>query len=531
MRKTYWLLLIALGLALLLRLDDVGHKIFGGDETTTALRISGFSNADMHRLADARPHSFRYLERYQSPNSARTWRNTIQALAVSEPQHPPLYYLVLRSWVKVFGSSVAAMRIPSAIIGALCVMATFWFCMELFGSTLPSLLAAFLAAVSPFYVAYSRQAREYSLFTLTLILASAALIRAVRTNSPLWFFAYAILVAVGLYCQLFFLCIVVAHVFYVLREAPKVAQSRAIYALLLSLILYVPWLASAFAHWGNISNDMAWAGGYYPLKFLFIRWLFNLGAVFFDAEFRYPGTAVALVPIFALIIYAFVALRHATKASRTLIVSLAIVPIVLVAVKDATAGTILSAQARYLAPTWTAVALTVAHLFSRSIVHPVGLRSVKIWYAGFLALFVGGLLSNLSSVHQRSWWDSDQQANAPEISQVVSRSAHPLLIAQQNFAGVFTLLHYMKNNVTILILPPNLTPEMLPGFSNYYALSPSEALLASFAKNNRIRASQVDVAPPETSLARYHVALRSASAQNHRRYNTRYTDTLWSLQP
>lgn len=78
---------------------------------------------------------------------------------------PPLYYLLLHGWIGVFGESDAAMRLLSALFGAAAVGV-----MYLLGARLlnraGALMAAALVALAPFQVAYSQEARGYSLMML-----------------------------------------------------------------------------------------------------------------------------------------------------------------------------------------------------------------------------------------------------------------------------------------------------------------------------------------------------------------------------
>ena len=72
--------------------------------------------------------------------------------------HPPLYYLVIRAWSLVFGTSEIALRMPSVIFGVL----TIWVVYKIGKSK----LAALLAATSGLLIYYSQEARMYSLVTL-----------------------------------------------------------------------------------------------------------------------------------------------------------------------------------------------------------------------------------------------------------------------------------------------------------------------------------------------------------------------------
>jgi hypothetical protein len=58
---------------------------------------------------------------------------------------------------------------------------------------------AALIAVSPFHVAYSQQAREYSLWTLLILISSALLLRGLRTGKLFLFVLHGVTVSLGLW--------------------------------------------------------------------------------------------------------------------------------------------------------------------------------------------------------------------------------------------------------------------------------------------------------------------------------------------
>jgi 4-amino-4-deoxy-L-arabinose transferase-like glycosyltransferase len=84
--------------------------------------------------------------------------------------HPPLYYWLLRLWTGVFGTSEAGLRSLSALLGTLLVLAVFGLGTRLFNRT-TGLAAAFIAAITPFQVYYSQEARMYILAALEAALA------------------------------------------------------------------------------------------------------------------------------------------------------------------------------------------------------------------------------------------------------------------------------------------------------------------------------------------------------------------------
>jgi mannosyltransferase len=98
---------------------------------------------------------------------------------------PPLYYLVVWLWAKLFGTSAWGLRSLSALAGVALIPVVY-----ALGASLKSartgLIAAAFATVSPLLVWYSQEARAYMLF---LLLATAAVLLFVRGR--LWWWALA----------------------------------------------------------------------------------------------------------------------------------------------------------------------------------------------------------------------------------------------------------------------------------------------------------------------------------------------------
>lgn len=78
---------------------------------------------------------------------------------------PPLYYVCLHFWIKLFGNGLAAVRSLSAIFGSLSILAIYSVATR-FINRKTGLLAALLLAVSPINIYLSQLARTYSLLTL-----------------------------------------------------------------------------------------------------------------------------------------------------------------------------------------------------------------------------------------------------------------------------------------------------------------------------------------------------------------------------
>lgn len=84
---------------------------------------------------------------------------------------PPLYYYLLHFWLRLFGTSEAAARSLSALVGTLTIPAMYAVGRMLFGR-LAGFLAAALVAASPLYIWYSQETRTYALLTFLGLVAA-----------------------------------------------------------------------------------------------------------------------------------------------------------------------------------------------------------------------------------------------------------------------------------------------------------------------------------------------------------------------
>lgn len=89
--------------------------------------------------------------------------------------HPPGYYLLLHTWIRLAGSSDFAVAFPSLFFGVLLVALAYWLGAQVYGAR-AGLLAAFLVAISPYNVWYAQEVRMYTLgAALGLVMLGAVL--------------------------------------------------------------------------------------------------------------------------------------------------------------------------------------------------------------------------------------------------------------------------------------------------------------------------------------------------------------------
>ncbi len=97
--------------------------------------------------------------------------------------NPPLYFILLHFWMRIFGNSELAVRMPSMIFGVAGIPLVYALGKRLHNST-AGMFAAFLTAISSFQVFYSTETRMYSLYMFLAILL-AYLFISEKKNRPL----------------------------------------------------------------------------------------------------------------------------------------------------------------------------------------------------------------------------------------------------------------------------------------------------------------------------------------------------------
>ncbi|GAC1578286.1 MAG: hypothetical protein NVS3B7_11880 [Candidatus Elarobacter sp.] len=426
-------LVVVLLFGCVIRATNLERKGYTNDEATTSLHVSGHTIADYDRaVVDGRVRSNAELRRFQFVDPATTFADVASGLAREDPQHPPLYYVLERVWLLVFGDSIAAKRSMSAAFGSLVMAGMVWLGSELFRRRAAGFVAAALVAVSPFHVVYAQQAREYALWTLLTVLASALLLRALRCPSMGVWIAYGVATVLGLYTDPLYVTVVAAHAVYVvfLERTPRRGTLLPFFvAIGVAFLAYGPWLAVllAGAHAGKVTNNTYLAASL-PLALFALKWMFNVGTVFYDLDYRWPYTAVVLVPIFTGIALAFIVLVRRTERRIWLFaIALTGVPIAALLVPDLVHHETRSTSSRYLVPAWLGIELAVAWLIARVAESPIR-RQRKTALACFGGLLAIGAVASTVGSFTTSWWADGSVPNLRSMANVIAAADRPSIV-------------------------------------------------------------------------------------------------------
>jgi len=124
-----------------------------------------------------------------------------------------LYHLLLTPLFLVSGPSIFSLRMLSFLCGMTAVLLTYFLGQELF-SRRAGIFAAFLMAVSPWHILYSRTGLRNILLPVLLLGSLLAFTRALRARKPWYFIGTGILLAAGMYSYTSFRVIPLALIFW-----------------------------------------------------------------------------------------------------------------------------------------------------------------------------------------------------------------------------------------------------------------------------------------------------------------------------
>lgn len=162
----------------------------------------------------------------------------------AEPANPPLYFVSLHFWIRLFGASETAMRsfsvLPSvATVGLLYAFARRWF------GEAAALLAGAYLAVSSFQIEYAQEARVHAWLCFLILSASLLLWKAIHAPELgarlKYYAAYSLVCTICLYAHFFSVFYLAAHGVFVLlfrrKQLPYLAAAVGA-----ALLAFTPWL-------------------------------------------------------------------------------------------------------------------------------------------------------------------------------------------------------------------------------------------------------------------------------------------------
>lgn len=485
-------------LGILLRGINLADKVYWVDEVHTTVRVAGYTRDQVQaRLFDQGMLTAADLKDYQAPTVKRSWGDTLSALQ-RHPEHAPLYFVLGRVWTqgmaiahRVFHAaspidSVLSLRSLSVLLGLGLLPAIYWLGRAGFGvspvGTRTTQLAIALMALSPLHVLYAQEARQYSLWSVSVVVSCAALWQALHYHRWRNWGLYGASVVLGLYSHLLFGLVAIAQGLCILwvqkklgRSGPLVLRRYGVVGLG-SLVAFSPWLVALVRALAQVEQTVDATQRSADFNYLLNVWLRNLSRVFFSMDL---GTANLIVAAFAL--YALWMLwRQSPSHVGLLIVAVVAGSALPLMVADGITGGISSTRIRYLIPAYVGIQVAIAHLLAQGLVAPK-VRSRRLW-AAIAALFLGGMgVASLMDAGQAvNWTKSDKAAYYPAIADAINRGDRPLVVSDSSPTYVLALSRLIDNEVMFQLVTRPSTLELdhplTHPFGDIFVFDPSKRL-------------------------------------------------------
>jgi mannosyltransferase len=249
-----------------------------------------------------------FLVRFHNIDKEDIWLDEAYSLYVAEQpsfvdlinnmstyeDNPPLYYISLHYWIKLFGNSETAVRALSLFLGLGSIILLYMLASLLFDRK-TGLLSAFFMFFSLIQTVYSQEARAYMLLVFLTLLSTLLFVRLLKKRT--WFnqSGYILFTALLLYTHyLSFFVIFFQNIIFFLFYPKKEFRKWVAYQFLI-LLLYVPWLPFFYNQFSSIHNSLK------------IRFLYKLGMPYFIGNLGVFLFAIPLLLLFVIGIWLYVA--------------------------------------------------------------------------------------------------------------------------------------------------------------------------------------------------------------------------------
>ena len=479
--------LVAIVLGIVARFDSLDRKVFWTDETFSALRVFGHVQNDLYASFDGKIHAADALLALQRDGARRDARATIASLR-EEPQRGPLYYLAARFWTRAFGDDVRAMRALSASLGACGIALAFFLGRRVAGTTGGYLFSA-LVALSPIEIRFSQQFREYVLVADATLLTAWLLLRALDRPTPARFVAYACAATLALYANptaAFVLGAQAVVAFYEARARDRTVAIGFASAFAAAACAYAPWALVAARASDRASSGVAWAAGSYGLGAVATKWIFNVGAVFFDTEYANARYAIALVPALALV--GFAAFRAVatvrTSLPSRLGIALVLATIVPFVAFDALRHAHFALVTRYHMSSWIGIDLLVTLALANLLGSERALRR-RAGALAFASVACIGAIAALVDRTYDAWWDNNDHLSERAVGAAIGAGPPGLVVASDAKDGVdntFVLVRYLDARTPVLLTDDD-APRVAGATVRAYLFAPSARLARAIGRD------------------------------------------------
>ncbi|MEM9005001.1 MAG: glycosyltransferase family 39 protein [Cyanobacteria bacterium P01_F01_bin.86] len=487
------LILTILLLGIVFRFAHIDKKNYWNDEVYTSLRVAGYTYEQVEQaVVTNQPIGIDDLQRYQHSPTERGLYDVMRSLLKEDAHIAPLYFVMTRLWTDIWGLTPLQTRMVAVMISLLALPSMYWLSYELFQSSAIAWIATLLIAVSPLHVLYAQEARNYSLFAVSVLISSAALLRALRIPTPFAWIGYAAAVAIALYSHMLSILVLLGHGLYVglvhwWRQVNRY-QGYTL-AMLCSFACFLPWIlaSDAIEEPRYVSTPM-------PLLTLVKRSLFNITVNFFDAQIFNRGqifdakfgddsiqldilepsfyvfTIFVLLSIYSL----YFLIQNSLKHIHIFVIILIATNILPLLLPDLLTNGQRFTITRYLIPALLGVQLAIAYTLGFKLLNSkASFGGKRIPEIGLIFLVFCGISSCLVSMKAETWWIKYSSYHDPRIAQIINKAASPIIVSG-DVTRMISLSYLLEPKVQIILASSETFPDIPDDVDNVFLYWPEE---------------------------------------------------------
>ena len=343
-------------------------------------------------------------------------------------------------------------------------------------------------AISPFEVFFAQEARQYCLWMVTILLSTAALLRAMGRDTKVSWTLYTLTLTFGLYTHLLTILVAFAHAIYVaIRQHFRFHKTSINYLLsaTISLLLFLPWLILLVTKLDTaLKLTTRW-----PVELNYIEkiviFFSRTTQLFFDINLFSDAWIIPsfslenswlyiITAIFSSILILYLINFYIKfESKKTLIIALiGGVPASLWLLYDLVLRKSYTLNLRYQIPLSLSLQIAVSCVLTFYVFLDNTWRQ-KIGQAFLIGLIVAGLVSDISMFKADNWWIQMRGTKVGEISHLINNSENPLLIIENNgiqLGIILTLSHYLSPKIDILPVSGDRIPIISSNYKQIFFL-------------------------------------------------------------
>ena len=318
--------------------------------------------------------------------------------------HPPLYHLVIKAWVSVFGISEPAVRTPSILFAIGTIYLTYLIGRKIYDQK-TGIIAALLLATAPLHIYYSQEARMYMMAAFFTTLSIYFFLSIFEKDKLYNWLGFIISTTLLLYTDYLPYLLIIVYGFYILVRR-KLESRHTIVSFIPALVviftLLIPWLIlfpqQLQAGQSVAAENPAWSQvvGQANVKNFFLSFVkFTIGRISNDNNLHY-GLLFAPVGFFVSILFGMSLFRISSK--RLIIYAWFFIPI------------ILAFAISFFIPVFSyfrfIFVLSAFYLIWASAINTVNIKKLTIYFLVFALLinFVSTFIYLTNPKYQRENW-------------------------------------------------------------------------------------------------------------------------------